>query len=298
MNKKTPLYRQVYEDLRKDIMDGIYQPGEYLPPIREEAKRLGVARNTIENAYMMLAEEGYIQAKPGQGSRVSDAWRSLYFGDDASGEKAEDDLSCQKNAGQHAGQTKGSGGREEEEEALHQSMKDRTGIKRHGETEGTICIDFRGKPPLSPMFPRGIGSMLETRLLQDCKGSGEIPAGERVCSRIRRYLKIHRGITCTEEQIFLDPRIGLTEVAERLHTNKTYISKLVNNTYKLGFPELVNNLRVEYAEQYIINHRKAKQTEIAAACGFLSASSFNNTFKRVTGTTPKLWLAGIDKQIR
>ena len=203
MNKKTPLYRQVYEDLRKDIMDGIYQPGEYLPPIREEAKRLGVARNTIENAYMMLAEEGYIQAKPGQGSRVSDAWRSLYFGDDASGEKAEDDLSCQKNAGQHAGQTKGSGGREEEEEALHQSMKDRTGIKRHGETEGTICIDFRGKPPLSPMFPRGIGSMLETRLLQDCKGSGEIPAGERVCSRIRRYLKIHRGITCTEEQIFL-----------------------------------------------------------------------------------------------
>ena len=102
----------------------------------------------------------------------------------------------------------------------------------------------------------------------------------------------------TEEQIFLDPRIGLTEVAERLHTNKTYISKLVNNTYKLGFPELVNNLRVEYAEQYIINHRKAKQTEIAAACGFLSASSFNNTFKRVTGTTPKLWLAGIDKQIR
>ena len=102
MNKKTPLYRQVYEDLRKDIMDGIYQPGEYLPPIREEAKRLGVARNTIENAYMMLAEEGYIQAKPGQGSRVSDAWRSLYFGDDASGEKAEDDLSCQKNAGQQA----------------------------------------------------------------------------------------------------------------------------------------------------------------------------------------------------
>ena len=90
MNKKIPLYRQVYEELRKDIMEGNYQPGEYLPPIREEAKRLGVARNTIENAYLMLAEEGYIQAKRGQGSRISDAWRSLYFGEDVSGEKAEE----------------------------------------------------------------------------------------------------------------------------------------------------------------------------------------------------------------
>ena len=195
MNKKIPLYRQVYEDLRKDIIDGIYQPGEYLPPIREEAKRLGVARNTIENAYLMLADEGYIQAKRGQGSRISDAWRSLCFGDDISGEKTEDDLSYLRNAGQHAGQAEVSGGKEEAEEALHQSAEDRSGIKRHGDTEGAVRIDFRGKPPVSPMFPRGIGSMLETRLLQDCKDGGDIPAGERVCSLIRRYLKIYRGVT-------------------------------------------------------------------------------------------------------
>ena len=202
LNKKIPLYRQVYEELRKDIMEGIYQPGEYLPPIREEAKRLGVARNTIENAYLMLAEEGYVQAKRGQGSRISDAWRSLYFGEDVSGEKAEE-LSYLKSAVQHAAQAEGSGGREAAAEAPDQSMEDRTGIKRHGETEQAIRIDFRGKPPILPMFPRGIGSMLETRLLQDCKDSGEILAGERVCSLIRRYLKIYRGVTCAEEQIFL-----------------------------------------------------------------------------------------------
>ena len=33
----------------------------------------------------------------------------------------------------------------------------------------------------------------------------------------------------------------------------------------------------------------ASQEEIAKACGFLSASSFNGTFKRITGVTPKVW---------
>ena len=53
---------------------------------------------------------------------------------------------------------------------------------------------------------------------------------------------------------------------------------------------------MDYAEQYIVAHRDAKQAEIATACGFISASSFNNTFKKVTGMTPKIWLATFDHQ--
>jgi YesN/AraC family two-component response regulator len=92
------------------------------------------------------------------------------------------------------------------------------------------------------------------------------------------------------EQLFLQPSLSLADVAERLHTNKTYVSKMVNNTYNLGFPELLNTLRIDYAQQYILSHRDAKQEDIAQACGFLSASSFNNIFKKVTGVTPKVWL--------
>ena len=99
-----------------------------------------------------------------------------------------------------------------------------------------------------------------------------------------------------DEQFFLNPSLTLGDVADRLHSNKTYISKLVHNSYNLGFPELINILRVDYAEQYIINHRDAKQTEIAEACGFLSASSFNNIFKKVTGITPRIWIASLDKK--
>ena len=99
-----------------------------------------------------------------------------------------------------------------------------------------------------------------------------------------------------EEQLFLQPRLTLEDVAERLNSNKTYVSKMVNNTYNLGFPELINTLRVDYAEQYILSHREAKQEQIAKECGFLSASSFNTTFKKVTGMTPKVWIASMEHQ--
>ena len=98
------------------------------------------------------------------------------------------------------------------------------------------------------------------------------------------------------EQLFLQPSLSLADVADRLRTNKTYVSKLVNNTYNMGFPELLNTLRVDYAQQYILSHRDAKQEEIASACGFLSASSFNNIFKKITGVTPKVWLVGFDNK--
>lgn len=94
-----------------------------------------------------------------------------------------------------------------------------------------------------------------------------------------------------EKQLFLQPSLSLQEVAQVLGTNKTYVSKLVNKAYNLGFPELLNILRVDYAQQYLLTHRNAKQTEVATACGFLSASSFNIIFKKITGLPPKLWVA-------
>lgn len=97
-----------------------------------------------------------------------------------------------------------------------------------------------------------------------------------------------------DKKLFLQPRITLDDVADELHSNKTYVSKMVNSTYKMGFPELINTLRVDYAEQYILMHREAKQSEVAKNSGFLSASAFNTIFKRVTGVTPRVWLASMD----
>lgn len=92
-------------------------------------------------------------------------------------------------------------------------------------------------------------------------------------------------------QKFLLSGITMGDVAKDLSTNRTYISQLVNQTYGMTFPEFLNNLRIDYAEQYILHNRNASQQEIAKACGFPSASSFNVTFKKITGVTPRIWLA-------
>jgi len=94
-----------------------------------------------------------------------------------------------------------------------------------------------------------------------------------------------------DEKAYLQPRLSLDDIAMAVHSNKTYVSKLVNNSYNMSFPELINKLRVNYAQQYIVSHKNARQEEIAQASGFLSASSFNTTFKKVTGMTPKVWIA-------
>ena len=94
-----------------------------------------------------------------------------------------------------------------------------------------------------------------------------------------------------EDRIYLQPGLTLSDVANRLGSNVTYISKMIHNTYNMGFPEMLNILRIDFAQRYIMTHPELRQDQLAADCGFLSASSFNTIFKKITGMTPKLWRA-------
>lgn len=67
-----PMYLQIYHQVKKDIEQGNIAHGERLPGIRTLAQTLGVARNTVNQAYTQLAVEGYIQARHGSGFFVLD----------------------------------------------------------------------------------------------------------------------------------------------------------------------------------------------------------------------------------
>lgn len=116
--------------------------------------------------------------------------------------------------------------------------------------------------------------------------AADVQGRESLAARFQHLMQVRR--------LFLQPGLSLSDVADELGTNKTYVSKMVNKTYNLGFPELLNIMRVDYACEYIRRNPDASQDEIARACGFFSASSFNSTFKRITGFTPKVWAARKD----
>lgn len=74
LNKQhpDPLYVQLYEQIRRDIMNGTLDKGSKLPSIRNLAHHLQISRNTVETAYQQLLAEGYIISKPKSGMYVNE----------------------------------------------------------------------------------------------------------------------------------------------------------------------------------------------------------------------------------
>ena len=67
----VPLYRQLYEGLREQILTGALPEGTRLPPERALADRLAVNRSTVVRAYRDLAADGILDQRVGSGSRVA-----------------------------------------------------------------------------------------------------------------------------------------------------------------------------------------------------------------------------------
>ena len=68
---KLPLYEQLVEQLRKQIVLGNAAPGSPLPSVRQLSVELGVNPNTIQKAYREMEQEGLIVSLPGRGSFVT-----------------------------------------------------------------------------------------------------------------------------------------------------------------------------------------------------------------------------------
>ncbi|MCL1631480.1 PLP-dependent aminotransferase family protein [Sporolactobacillus sp. CPB3-1] len=60
--KKEYIYRQIYKQLKKEILLHHFLPHEKLPSKRELAKTLHISVNSVNGAYQQLLEEGYIYA--------------------------------------------------------------------------------------------------------------------------------------------------------------------------------------------------------------------------------------------
>ncbi|MDR0349341.1 MAG: GntR family transcriptional regulator [Tannerella sp.] len=65
-----PQYKQIYEDLRAQIANGTYTPGDMLPSEYALCTIHAVARMTVRKALSLLASDGLIIRRQGRGSIV------------------------------------------------------------------------------------------------------------------------------------------------------------------------------------------------------------------------------------
>ena len=68
---KTPLYVQLYEAIRADILSGSLPGGEKLPSKRALAEHLSLSKITVETAYAQLLDEGYLTSRERSGYFVA-----------------------------------------------------------------------------------------------------------------------------------------------------------------------------------------------------------------------------------
>ena len=94
------------------------------------------------------------------------------------------------------------------------------------------------------------------------------------------------------QQLYLKKDLKVTDVADALNTNRTYISNCIRNQRDCSFSQFVNVYRVEHAKMLLYQHPDKKILEVGMASGFLSESTFFRAFKAITGMTPKDWMAG------
>lgn len=70
-NSGKPIYAQITEQLKAQIMDGTLHAGESLPSMRSLAKSLHVSVITVQRAYEELQRDGFLETTVGRGSFVA-----------------------------------------------------------------------------------------------------------------------------------------------------------------------------------------------------------------------------------
>lgn len=70
-DNNIPIYIQVIDIIKKQIVSQNLQGGDKLPSVRELAVKLKVNPNTIQRAYQELEREGITETKRGQGSYLT-----------------------------------------------------------------------------------------------------------------------------------------------------------------------------------------------------------------------------------
>ena len=88
------------------------------------------------------------------------------------------------------------------------------------------------------------------------------------------------------DRFFLDSALNIEKLANAINSPSQYLSQAINQYRAMNFYELIANYRIEYAKELLIDEPKKSVMTVAMDAGFNAKSTFNHTFKKITGLTP------------
>ncbi|MEM9599424.1 MAG: helix-turn-helix transcriptional regulator [Pseudomonadota bacterium] len=94
-----------------------------------------------------------------------------------------------------------------------------------------------------------------------------------------------------QEQWYLEPRLSVRDVAKRLGSNETYVSRAVNRSLGGSFNSVVNTARIDHAKTLLADPHRSILT-IAMESGFNSKATFNRVFRDLVGLSPTQFRQG------
>lgn len=90
----------------------------------------------------------------------------------------------------------------------------------------------------------------------------------------------------SSQELYKNSNIKMADVAKKLNVLPHTISQVLNDNLGKGFPQYLNEFRIEAAKKIITEGSNDTFETIGYDCGFNSKSTFFATFKKITGTTP------------
>ena len=123
---------------------------------------------------------------------------------------------------------------------------------------------------------------------EECETEEPTTRMDVIFERIKDYME--------NKQPYLEYDFQMSDMAEAVYTNKSYVSKTINAMAGKNFCQFVNSYRVRYAVHMMHKNPKIKVGELALMSGFSSMVSFDMAFKLHMNTTPSEYLRSIQAE--
>lgn len=163
---KTPIYQQIYEQLKDQIISNTLKAHERLPATRTLAQDYHISRNSVLNAYQQLESEGFISSKIGSGFYVE--------------ELPENNLQNEKDA-----------------VILNSENEEKT--YRYDFRYGSIEPNFYQTKAFRKALKEALNELEEKTILNDLEPQGLFSFRKRIAEHLREV----RGVDCDPKQIVI-----------------------------------------------------------------------------------------------